>query len=248
MSKLSNLGQEIYRKSADIIDSLLKDNANFNNLYSEAEKKIVKRIIHATSDINYADSVYFTGGSVQKAANLIRERTKANRPLKIVCDSQMTKAGISKNINKTAVLDISCYIGFNYDVLLENWNSLTFKHKFLEDFGDIDGHVKHPDLTNITRSAFSIRLATIEKLPDIIVIGNAPTALMEIISLCKRLYRFMEYSPCVIVAMPVGFVGAAESKKILFEDNFYSAIGNFGNLGGSSSAASAVNALLFESL
>ena len=80
------------------------------------------------------------------------------------------------------------------------------------------------------------------------MIGNAPTALVEVMDLCKRLYNFINYNPPIIIAMPVGFVGAAESKKLLYEDNFYSSVGNFGNFGGSSSAASAVNALLACSL
>ncbi len=237
------IGEEIYKKSVSIIDFLLKDNLHFNNSYSEAEKIVVKRVIHATSDINYADSVFFTNNSVQKGVNLIKKKIEKEEPLKIVCDSEMTKAGISKNVNKNIILDLSCYIGLDYDILLKNWQNLENKYKFLNKIKDnVDNY------NSITKSAFSIRLATIEKLPDIIAIGNAPTALIDVMNLCKHLYNFMNYEPPVIIAMPVGFIGAAESKRLLYEDNFYSSIGNFGNFGGSSSAASAVNALLFECL
>ncbi|MCL4542800.1 MAG: precorrin-8X methylmutase [Deltaproteobacteria bacterium] len=234
-------GEEIYKKSVTIIDSLLKDNLHFNNFYSEAERVVIKRVIHATSDVSYAGSIFFTNNSVQKGMNLIKKKIEKKEPLKIVCDSEMTKAGISKNINKNVIIDSYCYIGWDYDSLLKNWENLICRYKFLHDFKEC---INNPDITNITKSALSIRLATTEKLPDVIAIGNAPTALIEVMNLCKYLHRSINYNPPIIIAMPVGFVGAAESKKLLYEDNFYSSIGNFGNFGGSSSAASAVNALL----
>ncbi|RZD13904.1 MAG: hypothetical protein EVJ47_08210 [Candidatus Acidulodesulfobacterium ferriphilum] len=239
---MSNIGEEIYKKSITIIDSLLKGNTRFDGFYSEAEKAVVKRVIHATSDINYAETIFFTNNSVQRGINLINGKIKKKEPLKIVCDSEMTKAGISKNANKNIILDLNCYIGFNHDILAEKQQDLENKYEFLGKMKDNGGN------NNITKTALSIRLATIEKLPDIIVIGNAPTALVEVMDLCKRLYNFINYNPPIIIAMPVGFVGAAESKKLLYEDNFYSSVGNFGNFGGSSSAASAVNALLACSL
>jgi precorrin-8X/cobalt-precorrin-8 methylmutase len=213
-------GEEIYGKSIGIIDSLLKNNKYFNDSYSEAEKHVVKRVIHATSDISYAETIFFTGGSAEKGIELIKEKIVKKEPLKIVCDSEMTKAGISRNINKNIILDLNCYI--NYIEML-------------------------PD-AGTTKSAFSIKAAIGAILPDIIIIGNAPTALTGAMELCNGLYETINYKPSLIIGMPVGFVGAAESKAALYENNFYDAIGNFGNLGGSSSASSAMNALLRESL
>ena len=82
----SNIGEEIYKKSITIIDSLLKENPRFDGFYSEAEKAVVKRVIHATSDINYAEDIFFTNNSVQKGINLINGKIKKKEPLKIVCD------------------------------------------------------------------------------------------------------------------------------------------------------------------
>ncbi len=235
-------GKEIYEKSMLVIDSLLKENIHFNNVYSEAEKTVIKRVVHATSDVGYAESIYFTNNSVQKTVSLIKGKIKKGELLKIVCDSGMTKAGVSKNVNKKVILDVHCYIGLGYDILLKKWEGLIHKYDFLS------GLEENTNNFRITKSAFSIRLAIIEKLPDIIAIGNAPTALTEAMSMCKYLQSFINYAPPVIVAMPVGFIGASESKKLLYDDDFYSAIGNFGNFGGSSSSASALNALLLESL
>ena len=215
-----NAGEDIYGKSIDIIDSLLKDNKHFNDSYSEAEKAVVKRVIHATSDISYAETIFFTNGSAEKSIRLIKEKIVKKEPLKIVCDSEMTRAGISRNVNKNIILDLNCYI-----------NSAGM-----------------PPDAGTTKSAFSIKTAISEILPDIIIIGNAPTALTGAMELCGRLYKTINYKPSLIIGMPVGFVGAAESKAALYKNNFYKAIGNFGNFGGSSSAASAMNALLRESL
>ncbi len=215
-----NSGEDIYVKSMGIIDSLLKDDKRFNDSYSEAEKSVVKRVIHATSDISYAETVFFTNGSAEKSIALIREKTVKKKPLKIVCDSEMTKAGVSRNVNKNIILDLNCYI-----------NSAEL-----------------PKGSGMTKSAFSIKTAISEVLPDIIIIGNAPTALMASMEICHELYKSINYKPSLIIGMPVGFVGAAESKEILYGNNFFKSIGNFGNLGGSSSAASAMNALLRESL
>ncbi len=91
-----------------------------------------------------------------------------------------------------------------------------------------------------TRSAAAVDLWDGYLDGAVVAIGNAPTAL----------YRLLERledgapRPALIVAMPVGFVGAAESKKALIKGNFgipYMAL--TGSRGGSALAAAAVNAL-----
>ncbi|MFN3467698.1 MAG: precorrin-8X methylmutase, partial [Candidatus Brocadiales bacterium] len=73
----------------------------------------------------------------------------------------------------------------------------------------------------------------------IVAIGNAPTALRETIRLVKE----GKTSPALIVGIPVGFVGAAESKSEL-ERLPTPYITNRGTKGGSAVAAAIVNALL----
>lgn len=65
--------------------------------------------------------------------------------------------------------------------------------------------------TNITRAAAAMQVAASEGFDGIVVIGNSPTALLEIL----KLFENGEMKVRSVVGVPVGFVGAAESKKAL---------------------------------
>lgn len=90
-----------------------------------------------------------------------------------------------------------------------------------------------------TRSACAVDLAVEEGI-DIFVIGNAPTALFRVLELVDE----GKLNPRFVVGVPVGFVGAAESKEALREYHIPS-ISTIGNKGGSNVAASIINALLY---
>ncbi len=96
----------------------------------------------------------------------------------------------------------------------------------------------------VTRSILAIRQGVADTGNGIFVIGNAPTALFELI----RLIRDEGVRPDLIVGLPVGFVGAAESKEALLalagERPDIPVITNRGRKGGSNVAAAVVNALL----
>ncbi|MFG2261397.1 precorrin-8X methylmutase [Streptomyces sp. NPDC048720] len=90
----------------------------------------------------------------------------------------------------------------------------------------------------LTRSAHGIRLAYEEVGPGALwVIGNAPTALEELLTL--------DASPALVIGLPVGFVGAAESKEALRASGL-PAVSNVSEKGGSAVAAAALNALLYH--
>jgi precorrin-8X/cobalt-precorrin-8 methylmutase len=92
-----------------------------------------------------------------------------------------------------------------------------------------------------TRSAAAVRLAA-ERHPDgaLWVIGNAPTALFALL----ELHAAGAVRPAAVVGLPVGYVGAAESKDALWRGPLRPlAITNTGRRGGSPAAAGAVNAL-----
>ena len=99
----------------------------------------------------------------------------------------------------------------------------------------------------ITRSAAAMRLAAAAAGPGAIyVIGCAPTALFELLEHAE------EHRPLLVVGMPVGFVGAVESKQALREAAAEPgplhgrAISNRSGKGGSAVAAAAFNALFYR--
>lgn len=90
-----------------------------------------------------------------------------------------------------------------------------------------------------TRSTLAIRKHADQMQNGIVAIGNAPTALLEVI----RLVREETITPALIIGVPVGFVQAAESKDLLASlDIPY--ITALGRKGGSPIAAAIMNALL----
>ena len=96
----------------------------------------------------------------------------------------------------------------------------------------------------ITRSMTAFRLHPERLKGSIVAIGNAPTALLEVLRLAEN----PETRPALIVGIPVGFVGAKESKDLLWEHQEIPSITVLGNRGGSPLAATVVNALIYTSL
>lgn len=89
----------------------------------------------------------------------------------------------------------------------------------------------------LTRSAAAVRMAFEQVGPGAVwIVGCAPTALFEIVS--------GGYTPALVIGLPVGFVGAAESKLALRESGL-PAVSNVSEKGGSAVAAAALNALLY---
>jgi precorrin-8X/cobalt-precorrin-8 methylmutase len=90
----------------------------------------------------------------------------------------------------------------------------------------------------LTRSAAAIQDAYAQVGPGAIyVIGCAPTALFELVA--------GDYAPALVIGLPVGFVGAAESKLALRESGL-PAVSNISEKGGSAVASAALNALLYS--
>lgn len=91
-----------------------------------------------------------------------------------------------------------------------------------------------------TRSAAAVRMAFDEVGPGAVwVVGCAPTALFELIELGVR--------PALVIGLPVGFVGAAQSKAALRASGLPQ-VSNVSEKGGSAVAAAALNALLYTDL
>ena len=94
-----------------------------------------------------------------------------------------------------------------------------------------------------TRSAAALELWRPTSRGAVVAIGNAPTALF-------RLLEMLEEPgiapPAAVIGMPVGFVGAAESKEALLAQGRVPAAVVRGRRGGSAMTAAAVNALASE--
>lgn len=133
---------------------------------------------------------------------------------RIVTDTKMAFSGINKRSLETAGCTINCYIS----------DEKIFR--IAEE-------------KQITRSMAAMDYA-VEAGVDIFVVGNAPTALFRIGELIKE----CKVAPSLIVGVPVGFVGAAESKEYIRGFDVPS-ITTVGTKGGSNVAAAIMNALIY---
>ncbi|MBB5354313.1 precorrin-8X/cobalt-precorrin-8 methylmutase [Anoxybacillus mongoliensis] len=132
---------------------------------------------------------------------------------KVVADVQMVQVGINK-------------------VRLEKYGGSV--HVYISD----DDVMKEAKRLNTTRAIVAMRKAVKEADGGIFAIGNAPTALLELIRLVKE----GEARPGLIIGLPVGFVSAAESKEELAKLDV-PFITNVGRKGGSTVTVAALNAL-----
>lgn len=96
-----------------------------------------------------------------------------------------------------------------------------------------------------TRSAAALELWGDRLEGSVVAIGNAPTALFRLLEMLDA----GAAKPAAIIGIPVGFVGAAESKEALARNSYgvpYLIVR--GRMGGSAMTAAAVNALAKEGL
>ena len=133
---------------------------------------------------------------------------------KIYTDTNMTKAGINKKSLEKLGLEVVCYVS-DEDVF------------------------KLAKKNNTTRSQAAIEKAINEGI-KIFSVGNAPTALFKLLEEVDK----DKVNPDFIIGVPVGFVGAAESKEELRKYSIPQ-ITTVGNKGGSNVAASIINSLMY---
>lgn len=94
-----------------------------------------------------------------------------------------------------------------------------------------------------TRTAAAMELWRARLAGSLVVVGNAPTALFRLLEMLDEGAPL----PAAIIGIPVGFVGAAESKAALAADGRVPHLVVQGRRGGSAMAAAAVNALASDS-
>jgi precorrin-8X/cobalt-precorrin-8 methylmutase len=94
-----------------------------------------------------------------------------------------------------------------------------------------------------TRSAAAVELWRERLAGSVVVIGNAPTALFRLLEILREPDVA---PPAAVIGIPVGFVGAAESKQALLESGLVPCVIVRGRRGGSAMAAAALNAVASE--
>lgn len=136
----------------------------------------------------------------------------------VLCDAQMVAHGITR-ARLPATNEVVCTL----------------------DHPDVSAQARR--IAN-TRSAAALDLWGERLAGAVVAIGNAPTALFRLLELLDA----GAPRPAAIIGVPVGFVGAAESKQALAADGRVPFLIVRGRRGGSAMAAAAVNALASEAL
>jgi len=199
-------------KSLSIEEQSLKiiDSEIGNHDYNRDEWFIVRRVIHSTADFDFAKS-----GKIIFSKDAIKSAFQALSGNKtIVTDVEMVLSGINKNSMQKIKINAICNIS---DKLV----------------------IQESRITNKTRSAVAMRHAIPIIEGGILVVGNAPTALFEIINIIHE----KSANPALVIGLPVGFVSAVESKNKI-RDIECEYITNLGRKGGSPAASSIINALM----
>jgi precorrin-8X/cobalt-precorrin-8 methylmutase len=111
--------------------------------------------------------------------------------------------------------------------------------------GNVKCYINHEETlqlakkNNITRAAAAMQVAAVEDFNGIVVIGNSPTALLEVLNL----YKNNKIKIQSVIGVPVGFVGAEESKEALHKTEIPHLITQ-GPKGGTPVAVAAINSLI----
>ncbi|MEZ7910564.1 MAG: precorrin-8X methylmutase [Propionivibrio sp.] len=180
--------------------------------YTPEQWPLVRRMIHANADFEFNGLTAFHSDAMQAGLAAV---LRGNTP--VVADVEMICVGLSRP-------------------RLAHFGMHT--HHYISDPDVIER--AHAEET--TRAVQAMRKAWREGTLEgaIVGIGNAPTALYEVI----RLIREEGVRPALVVAMPVGFVSAAESKAEMMQVTEVPWIAIRGRKGGSTLVVAAIHALL----
>ena len=177
------------------------------------QQAILERIIHSSGDFSLNASLRFSPNACEVALSALQNGAK------ILTDTYMAEAAITPMAKRTLDTDIQCILAMapqSIDSNLTTRSAIGMRNIWL-DFEKKDNLLNSP----------------------LVVIGSSPTALISLLDLIEEGYK----TPSLIIGMPVGFIGVAESKNRLLSSNCPYIILE-GSKGGASLAAAATNALL----
>ncbi|KAA3600523.1 MAG: precorrin-8X methylmutase [Candidatus Scalindua sp. AMX11] len=175
--------------------------------------EVIRRVIHATADFEFKDILKFHDRAIEAGI------TALENGCSIIVDVKMIAAGL----NQKRLDSYGCNV-----------------ESYISDADVIDA----ARTNNSTRAIMSMQKAMrLEKLNgSVVAIGNAPTALIELVRLIKEVGA----KPALIIGVPVGFVKAVESKEqVLSLDVPY--IVSQGRKGGTTIVVSIIHALFLLS-
>ena len=181
--------------------------------FAPAEWQVVRRVIHATADFEFKTLMQLHPDAVTAGVRALR----AGCPLLV--DVRMIAAGL----NEDRLRAYGCHV-----------------HSYISD-DDVIAVAKERNTTRAIESMRKAhRLGTLDGA--VVAIGNAPTALLELV----RLVREEDARPALVIGVPVGFVSAAESKEAILQLEVPSIVAR-GRKGGSPIAVAIIHALLLLS-
>jgi len=208
---------------------------------------------------NMGKDSMFMGASTKQGYDIASKSREIVRSLiadKIKGLSPETQRIVERIVHSTADPEYADISRISFDFVAESVKAIKAKKEILTDInmvkvginkyeGEIKCYISHKDAIKlakeeqITRAAAAMRVAHDEGFDGIIVIGNAPTALFEAINLVEN--EGMKARS--IVGVPVGFVGAAESKEALMATKIPNII-TLGPKGGTPVAVAVANSLI----
>lgn len=179
--------------------------------YSASQWPVVRRMIHASADFEFNGLTFFHPGAIEAGIAAIR------RGAPVVADVEMICVGLSR--------PRLAHFGMK-------------AHQFISDEDVIAAAKANGGTRAIEAMRKAHRLGLLEG--SIVAVGNAPTALIEVV----RLIEEEGVRPALVLGMPVGFVSAAESKERLMAQQEVPWIAIRGRKGGSTLVVAALHALL----
>jgi precorrin-8X/cobalt-precorrin-8 methylmutase len=208
MRQMTEKGRRIEDGSFAIIDAEVGPHD-----FAPDDWQVVRRVIHATADFEFARLMTLTPGAVRAGIAALR----AGCP--VLVDVRMIEAGLNAERLRT----YGCVV-----------------HSYISDPDVIATAQAHNSTRAIEAMRKAHRLGTLDGA--IVAIGNAPTALLELV----RLVQEEGARPALVIGVPVGFVSAAESKEAVLTVPIPAIVAR-GRKGGSPIAVAILHALLLLS-
>jgi len=190
----------------------------------------------------------------EKSRIIVREKIKDTLGDKINKYSINEMGIIERVVHATADEEYAKLMDFKNDPLKNGIDAIASNKPIVVDISMVEAGIRYNNIHNfinhekthriakeeqITRAVASMRMAKEYIDGGIVVIGNAPTALFEVI----RLINEEDIKPKLVVGAPVGFVKASESKEELRNTNIPS-ISTVGAKGGTPVAVSIANGII----